>query len=116
MYEEILYEVSDPVATITFNRPERLNALTTRTQVELKHAMVRADRDDRVVGIILTGAGRAFSAGADMQSLSHIASRGRIDKDETLAELEAGVDPEFRVLLVAGEGGHDQRNMAVVGD
>ena len=62
MYEEIIYEVEDPVATITINRPERLNALTARTQVELKHAMIAAERDERVIGIILTGAGRAFSA------------------------------------------------------
>ena len=102
MYEEIIYEVVDPVATITINRPERLNALTARTQVEIKHAMIAAERDERVVGIILTGAGRAFSAGADMRSLAEIAERRAIDKDESLARLEAEcrgreVAPEFRV-------------------
>ena len=102
MYEEIIYEVADPVATITINRPERLNALTARTQVEIKHAMIAAERDERVVGIILTGAGRAFSAGADMRSLAEIAERRAIDRDESLAKLEAEcrdreVDPEFRV-------------------
>jgi enoyl-CoA hydratase/carnithine racemase len=102
MYEEIIYEVEDPVATITINRPERLNALTARTQVELKHAMIAAERDERVVGIILTGAGRAFSAGADMRSLAEIAERRGIEPDETLAQMEAEtrdreVDPEFRV-------------------
>jgi enoyl-CoA hydratase/carnithine racemase len=102
MYEEIIYEVEDPVATITINRPERLNALTARTQVELKHAMIAAERDERVVGIVLTGAGRAFSAGADMRSLAEIAERRGIEQDETLAQLEAEsrareVDPEFRV-------------------
>ena len=102
MYEEIIYEVVDPVATITINRPERLNALTARTQVEIKHAMIAAERDGRVVGIILTGAGRAFSAGADMRSLAEIAERRAVDQDETLAQLEAEcrgreVDPEFRV-------------------
>ena len=102
MYEEIIYEVADPVATVTINRPERLNALTARTQVEIKHAMIAAERDERVVGIILTGAGRAFSAGADMRSLAEIAERRAVDQDETLAQLEAEcrgreVDPEFRV-------------------
>jgi enoyl-CoA hydratase/carnithine racemase len=102
MYEEIIYDVQDPVATITINRPERLNALTARTQVELKHAMIAAERDERVVGIILTGAGRAFSAGADMRSLAEIAERRGIEQDESLAQLEAEsrnreVDPEFRV-------------------
>ncbi|TMG06647.1 MAG: enoyl-CoA hydratase [Chloroflexi bacterium] len=102
MYEEIIYEVEEPVATITINRPARLNALTARTQVEIKHAMIAAERDERVVGIILTGAGRAFSAGADMRSLAEIAERRAVDQDETLAQLEAEcrgreVDPEFRV-------------------
>jgi len=102
MYEEIIYEVEEPVATITINRPARLNALTARTQVETKHAMIAAERDERVVGIILTGAGRAFSAGADMRSLAEIAERRAVDQDDTLAHLEAEsrgreVDPEFRV-------------------
>ena len=102
MYEEIIYEVVDPVATITINRPERLNALTARTQVEIKHAMIAAERDERVVGIILTGAGRAFSAGADMRSLAEIAERRAVDQDDRLAQLEAEsrgreVDPEFRI-------------------
>jgi len=102
MYQEIIYEVVDPIATITINRPERLNALTARTQVEIKHAMVAAERDERVVGIILTGAGRAFSAGADMRSLAEIAERRAVDQDDSLARLEAEcrgreVDPEFRV-------------------
>ena len=102
MYEEIIYEVEDPVATITINRPERLNALTARTQVELKHAMIAAERDESVVGIILTGAGRAFSAGADMRSLAEIAERRGIEQDESLAQMESEsrgreVDPELRV-------------------
>jgi len=102
MYEEIIYEVADPVATVTINRPERLNALTARTQVEIKHAMIAAERDERAVGIILTGAGRAFSAGADMRSLAEIAERRAVDQDDTLAHLEAEsrgreVDPEFRI-------------------
>ena len=102
MYEEIIYEVEEPVATITINRPARLNALTARTQVEIKHAMIAAERDERAVGIILTGAGRAFSAGADMRSLAEIAERRAVDQDDTLAHLEAEsrgreVDPEFRI-------------------
>src|SRR5688572_7934359 len=58
MYEEIIYQVEDPVATITINRPERLNALTARAQVEIHHAMIAAEHDERVVGIILTETGR----------------------------------------------------------
>jgi enoyl-CoA hydratase/carnithine racemase len=102
MYEEILYEVDDPTAVITFNRPERLNALTGRTQVEFKHALVQAEKDERVLAIIVTGAGRAFSAGADMQTLGAIAKAGKIERDEGLARLEEEsrgrtTDPEFAV-------------------
>jgi enoyl-CoA hydratase/carnithine racemase len=102
MYEEVLYDVSDPVATITFNRPDRLNALTARTQVELKHALVQAEEDERVVGIVVTGAGRAFSAGADMQALSAIAERAGFEEDASLADLEETIRGretarEFRV-------------------
>jgi enoyl-CoA hydratase/carnithine racemase len=102
VYEEIILDIDDPVATITLNRPERLNALTARTQVELRHALVRADDDPRVVGIILTGAGRAFSAGADMQDLGKIAAARRLEADPGLAQLERearrdGADPEFRI-------------------
>lgn len=101
MYDEIIYETSDPVATITFNRPDRLNALTPRTQAEFKHALVQAERDERIVGIIVTGAGRAFSAGADMQALNQVAQGGSMDQDESLARLEdetkRPVDPEFRI-------------------
>ena len=102
MYKELLYEVAGPVATISINRPDRLNALTDRTQVELKHALIRAEKDERVVGIILTGVGRAFSAGADMRSLGQIAASGKIEQDEDLSNLRAEsggreTDPEFSV-------------------
>jgi enoyl-CoA hydratase/carnithine racemase len=102
MYEEILFEIDDPVATITINRPERLNALTERTQVELKHALTRAETDERVVGIVLTGAGRAFSAGADMKYLGEIATAGRVSQDPALAQMDSesrarDIDPEFAV-------------------
>ena len=71
-YEQILYEVTDPVATITLNRPEALNAWTPQMGAELADAAGRADRDRAVVGIVLTGAGRGFCAGADMTMLSGI--------------------------------------------
>ncbi len=70
MYEEILYEVADPVATITLNRPASLNAWTNTMDSEIKDAIARANADRSVVGIIITGAGRAFCAGADMKTLS----------------------------------------------
>jgi enoyl-CoA hydratase/carnithine racemase len=76
MYSELLYEVRDPVAIVTLNRPERLNALTGRLLAEMKHAIAAAESDERVVGIVLTGAGRGFSAGADMQDLQNTATAG----------------------------------------
>ncbi|HEX4822277.1 MAG TPA: enoyl-CoA hydratase-related protein [Acidimicrobiales bacterium] len=75
-YEQILYEVADPVATITLNRPEFLNAWTNQMGVEVKHAVAQAERDRNVVGIVLTGAGRGFCAGADMKMLSGISGGG----------------------------------------
>ena len=69
MYEEILYEVSEPLATITLNRPQQLNAWTERMGAEVKHAVAQAEADARAVAIVLTGAGRGFCAGADMHLL-----------------------------------------------
>src|SRR5262245_20822011 len=69
-WQEILYSVRDRVATITLNRPERLNAYTPTMGEELRAALARADADDNVRAIVLTGAGRGFCAGADMARLS----------------------------------------------
>src|SRR5213594_963709 len=65
-YEQILYDVADSVATITLNRPDRLNAVTARSIDELIAAFDAADADDGVRAVIVTGAGRAFCAGADL--------------------------------------------------
>jgi enoyl-CoA hydratase/carnithine racemase len=65
-FQEIRYEVADHVLTITLNRPERLNAFTPTMGRELIEAFDRADADDDVRAIIVTGAGRGFCAGADL--------------------------------------------------
>jgi enoyl-CoA hydratase/carnithine racemase len=67
-YEQILYRVEDSILTLTLHRPEKLNAFTTRMMHELLDAFDRADADDAVRAIIVTGAGRAFCAGADLSS------------------------------------------------
>ena len=67
-YEQILYQVEDSLLTITLNRPEKLNAFTTRMMYELLDAFERADADDAVRADVVTGAGRAFCAGADISS------------------------------------------------
>jgi len=71
-YQEIIYEVSDRIATITLNRPDRLNAWTQTMDLELRTAVKTAAADDGVRVIILTGAGRGFCAGADLGGLSNI--------------------------------------------
>jgi enoyl-CoA hydratase/carnithine racemase len=68
-YQHILYEVSEKIATITFNRPDRMNAWTPIMERDVRHAMELAAADDDVRVIVLTGAGRAFCAGADMDAL-----------------------------------------------
>ncbi|MET0825226.1 MAG: enoyl-CoA hydratase-related protein [Acidimicrobiales bacterium] len=69
MYSEILYEVHDPVATVTLNRPEARNAWTPTMEMELRDALTKAVDDPAVVGIVLTGAGRGFCAGIDLRLL-----------------------------------------------
>jgi enoyl-CoA hydratase/carnithine racemase len=68
-YQHILYEVREKIATITLHRPERMNAWTPIMERDVRHAMVSAAGDDDVRVIVLTGSGRAFCAGADMESL-----------------------------------------------
>ena len=65
-FEEITYEVDGRVATVTLNRPERLNAYTPTMHTELVAAFDAADADDDVRAVIVTGAGRGFCAGADL--------------------------------------------------
>jgi enoyl-CoA hydratase/carnithine racemase len=66
-FEQIRYAVEDNVLTITLNRPERLNAWTPTMQGELIEAFDRADADDDVRAIVVTGEGRGFCAGADLE-------------------------------------------------
>ena len=65
-YSEILLEVADGVALVTLNRPERMNAYSSAMGRELHEAFAACDADDAVRAIIVTGAGRAFCAGADL--------------------------------------------------
>src|SRR4029078_876910 len=71
-YQHILYEVSDKIATVTLNRPDRMNAWTATSERAVLHAMEAAAAADDVRVIVLTGAGRAFCAGADMEALKGI--------------------------------------------
>ena len=100
-FETILYEVGDRVATITLNRPERLNAVSPLMVRELRAAYAAAESDDEVWLTIVTGAGRAFCAGADV---GEIPDDGRVIYDEpylsTYAQWEAPQEatPPFRSM------------------
>ncbi len=101
MYQEIALAIDEPVATITLNRPEKLNALTARMLLELKHALAVAERDERVVGIVLTGAGRGFCAGVDMGELQRIQAAGDIGAMQARTEFDdaqpgdPGMGPDY---------------------
>jgi enoyl-CoA hydratase/carnithine racemase len=74
--QETLYQVADRIATITLNRPDKLNAWTAIMEHEVRSAVERAEHDENVRVVVLTGAGRAFCAGADMLLLSTVAEKG----------------------------------------
>ncbi|HTY97283.1 MAG TPA: crotonase/enoyl-CoA hydratase family protein [Solirubrobacteraceae bacterium] len=65
-FEQIIYELDGGILTLTLNRPDRLNAWTAQMGLELREAFDRADADDDVHAVIVTGAGRGFCAGADL--------------------------------------------------
>jgi len=82
-YEQIKFDVEDQVLTITMNRPEQLNAFTDQMKNEMIDALDRADADDGIRAVIITGAGRGFCAGADLSggpTTFDAAQRGR-DRD-----------------------------------
>jgi len=99
MYDEILYDVTDPVATITLNRPAQLNAWTLHMGAEVQHAVAQAEEDKRVVGILITGAGRGFCSGADLGVLQDVGEGQEASgppKDLTAETGELGTDESFR--------------------
>ncbi|MET3473641.1 2-(1,2-epoxy-1,2-dihydrophenyl)acetyl-CoA isomerase [Novosphingobium sp. 1529] len=67
-YENIIYDVSERIATITLNRPDAMNATTDQLYSELQHLIPRIAADPGVLVVILTGAGRGFCAGADLKA------------------------------------------------
>src|SRR5260370_37374008 len=88
-YEQIIYEVADNIATITLNRPEKLNAFTGIMMNEMIDAFDKADADDNVRAIIVTGAGRAFCAGADLSAGPRTVDSTREDRADRRAAIRA---------------------------
>lgn len=94
----IIYSVEDRVATITLNRPHRLNAWTGRMHTEYRWCLEQAEENSEVRCIVVTGAGRGFCAGADSQALDGHIAKGGYDpgtQPEELAMPGYGVRPEF---------------------
>lgn len=91
-YTQILYSVSDHIATITLHRPERMNAFTTVMAAELENAFQCADADDDVRAIVFTGAGRAFCAGADLSMGADAFNYDDAESRHDDAESKAGED------------------------
>jgi enoyl-CoA hydratase/carnithine racemase len=97
-YQEILYDVADRIATVTLNRPDKLNAWTGQMGIEVRSAMAAADGDDQVRVIVLTGAGKGFCAGADMALLAGIAGAGGVPEGGAHAlRHQAAAHPSGRV-------------------
>jgi enoyl-CoA hydratase/carnithine racemase len=78
-FQDIIYEVSEGIATITLNRPDKMNAFTGRMMHEIISALDLSDTDDNVKAVIFTGSGRAFCAGADLSSGGATFSKGGSD-------------------------------------
>ena len=83
MYDDIRYEVDDPVAVITLNRPASMNAWMGTMDTEIADALKRVSADKSVVGIVVTGEGRGFCAGADMTMLTALTEGD--DRDQLIA-------------------------------
>lgn len=82
----VLVEIAERIGTVTLNRPDRLNALDGGLAVALADALERLAEDADVRGIVITGAGRAFCAGADLQYLSDLIERGDVAEAAVLVQ------------------------------
>src|SRR5947208_12146687 len=98
-YETVLYDVKEGVATVTLNRPDKLNAWNAQLGAELGDAIAEADGDDDVRAVIVTGAGRAFCAGADL-------SGGGFGGGQAPPELREMWPYQVRKPVIAALNGH----------
>jgi len=103
-YEDIRFDVRDGIATIELHRPEQLNAYSGKMGVELGDAYRTCDDDDAIRAVVVTGAGKAFCAGADMS-----AGKDTFASQDAATFSAAGVDPpawEVRKPVIAAMNGH----------
>ena len=93
---ELLVDIADHVATVTLNRPERLNAITATLTTSLRRTMAELGRDDAVRVVILTGAGRGFCAGADMALLQGLTQGGALPRTRHDVAVDDGAGRELQ--------------------
>ncbi|HET6970640.1 MAG TPA: enoyl-CoA hydratase-related protein [Phenylobacterium sp.] len=96
--------VEDGVAVITINRPERKNAITLAMRTDIEHAFQKAQDDDQVRAIILTGAGSDFSAGADVTEMGGGGVRGSLHKMRHLHRMARSVAGTNKPVIAAVQG------------
>ena len=94
-YQEIKYNTDGPVAQITLNRPDSLNAWTEGMDNEVRLALGRAEADPEVVGIVITGEGRAFCAGADLGLLDQIIQTGELGEPNVAPPGDPQLGPDY---------------------
>ena len=97
-YSQILYSVNEHVATLTLNRPEKLNAFTVTMMREMIDAFGRVDADDDVRAVIVTGAGRGFCAGADLSGGGETFAHGGSDQTEERVIRDGGGMVSLRIF------------------
>ncbi|KUJ81758.1 enoyl-CoA hydratase-related protein [Ruegeria profundi] len=116
-YETILLDITDDLAVVTLNRPDKMNAMTVQMRAEVTHAMIYAARNARA--IVLTGAGGAFCSGQDLGDAS---STGKVDLERTLRDeyepmLEAIYNcPVPTIAAVNGAAAGAGANLALCAD
>jgi 2-(1,2-epoxy-1,2-dihydrophenyl)acetyl-CoA isomerase len=93
-FEQIRLDVADAVATVTLNRPQRLNSFTTQMHEELRHAIVTIRDDPQIRVMVLTGAGRAFCAGQDL-------GERKLATDGTKPDLGESLEKNYHPLILS---------------
>jgi len=109
-YKDILFDVSEGIATITMNRPNKLNAYTTEMGDEVTHAFRDVQRDPEVRAVILTGAGKGFCAGVDLEHLKaheqgkNVSTGPRLGEEDFLRKLPLEMGDSKKPILAAING------------
>jgi 2-(1,2-epoxy-1,2-dihydrophenyl)acetyl-CoA isomerase len=103
-FETLLYEKAGPIATLTLNRPERMNGMTNLMVVEARAALAAAAQDHEIRVLVLTGAGRAFSPGADLQVVASEGGRpeGRLSAEDFRAAVLLHEMPAVTIAAING--------------